>query len=269
MAKEVHVAVIGAGYWGTKLIYEYLALSRENKHVKLSAIVDISKERLKYIAEKFNLPGSILYTDVEQVVKNEKINAVHIATPNETHFQLASLMLKHDKHVLLEKPMALSSREAFKLVRLAETADKVLLVGHIFRFNNALTKVRKMIKNNELGEIRYLDLTWATYLVPPPANRDIIFDLAPHPVDIINFLLDEWPYEVYTIAKSPIRRKKKLEEVAYSLLKLPRDIIASIKLSWLEYGPKKRYVQIVTDKCKSIKHNQGNDKTFHKHNHKK
>ena len=248
MAEKVHVAVIGAGYWGAKLIYEYIQLSKQNPNVKLVAVVDKSKERLRKIATMYNLPNSMLHKEPEEIAKNSDINAVHIATPNETHYQLAALMLEHDKHVLLEKPMALSSREAFKLARLAETTGKVLLVGHIFRFNNALKHLRERLRNTDPQEVYYIDLIWAAHLNPPPPNRDIIFDLAPHPVDIINYLLEEWPTEVYTIAQTPIRRRKGLEEVAHTLLRLPHDITASIKLSWIEHGPKKRHVQLVTSK---------------------
>lgn len=249
MVKEIHVAVIGAGYWGTKLISEYLALSQELDYVKLSAIVDVSKEKLEQTAKKFNLPHTMLYTSLDAILGNSSINAVHVATPNETHFEVASIMLEYGKHVLLEKPMALSSRDAFKLVRLAELLGKILLVGHIFRFNDALLKVRKLIRSGEFGEVRYVDLSWAAYLNPPPSDRDVIFDLAPHPVDVINFLLDEWPREVYTVAHSPIRKTPGLEEYAYTVLRLPKNIVASIKLSWLEHGPKKRWVHITTDKA--------------------
>ena len=246
MVKEVHVAVIGAGYWGYKLIREYIALSREDQRVRLSAVVDLSKERLQQVSRELHLPAKILYTDPEAVAKMGDVNAVHIATPNETHYEIATLMLEHDKHVLLEKPMALTSREAFKLARIAEEEDKVLLVGHIFRFNNALRKMKEILNSSD-EELYYMDLVWATHM-KPPQNRDIIFDLAPHPIDIINFLTGEWPHKVFTIGKSFIRQQQGLEEVAYSLLKLPGDPMAAVKLSWVEYGPKTRHVRVVTDK---------------------
>lgn len=246
MAQEIHVAVIGAGYWGYKLIKEYLALSREEQRVKLSAIVDISEERLQRISKEFNLPTNILYKDPEVIAKRDDINAVHIATPNETHYKIALLMLEHDKHILLEKPMALTSREAFKLARIAEEKNKVLLVGHIFRFNNALRKMKEILNNSD-EKVYYMELIWSTYM-HPPHNRDIIFDLAPHPIDIINYLTDEWPVEVYTVGKSFIRQQQGLEEVSYSLLRMPNDIIISIKLSWIEYGPKTRHVKIITNR---------------------
>ena len=246
MAGKVYVAVIGAGYWGRKLIREYIDLSKENDKIKLAAIVDSSRIQLQYVAEEMNIPLNILYTNPTIIAKNEEINAVHIATPNETHYELASNMLENGKHVLLEKPMALTSRQAFKLARISEEKDRILLVGHIFRFNNALKKMKEILsKNNE--EIYYIDLSWTTHM-KPPRNRDIIFDLAPHPIDIINFLTNEWPYEVYSIGNSYIRQKHGLEEAAYTLFKLPGSTMGSIKLSWIEHGPKTREVRIVTYK---------------------
>ena len=246
MAGKVYVAVIGAGYWGRKLIREYIDLSKENDKVKLVAIVDSSGTQLLRISEEMGIPAKMLYTEPSVIAKNSKINAVHIATPNETHFELASNMLENGKHVLLEKPMALTSRQAFKLARISEEKDRVLLVGHIFRFNNALRKMREIFSNNN-EKIYYIDLTWTTH-IKPPRNRDIIFDLAPHPIDIINFLTNEWPCEVYSLGNSYIRQQRGLEEAAYTLFKLPGSTMGSIKLSWVEYGPKTREIKIVTNK---------------------
>jgi len=244
MDTEINVAVVGAGYWGFKLIREYLALSAERDDIKLRAVVDISQERLKEVARKLDLSEVRLLTDYKALLNNPEVNAVHIATPNETHFTIAKDFLLAEKNVLLEKPMTLSSRRAFKLARLAEINNGILLVGHIFRFNNALHKVKEILRKNWIGRVYYMDLTWTTRM-PLPENRDIIFDLAPHPVDIINFLTEEWPHEVYTKAKSYVRGKEGLEETAYSIMELDNDIMAQIKLSWLEHGKKTRSVKIV------------------------
>lgn len=247
MVKQVNVAVVGTGYWGSKLVKEYLALSKKKQEVKLVGIVDISKQRLKQIAKELNLSTSMLYTNVNQVISNSNINAVHIATPNETHYDIAMKFLQAGKHVLLEKPMALSSREAFKLAREAEQKNQILLIGHIYRFNNAVIKTRKLLKENVIGEPRYMEIRWTT-LMPPPPNRDIIFDLAPHPVDIINYLFDDWPKRVHALAKSYIRRTSGKEEAAFILAELPEEQIVSITLSWIHPGPKTRAYTIVGEK---------------------
>ena len=121
MSKSVKVGVIGAGYWGEKLIDEYLKLSSKKSNVKLCAVVDANPERLSYIRDKYSLPSKILYKSHSEVLSNyNEIDAVHIATPNETHYQIAIEAVEKGKSILLEKPMTTSSRSAFKLAREAE-----------------------------------------------------------------------------------------------------------------------------------------------------
>jgi predicted dehydrogenase len=247
MDKQVNVAVVGAGYWGEKLIGEYLRLSEKSK-VKLSAIVDISEKRLSYVKNKYNLHDKIFYYDFQQFLKNDyETDAVHIATPNETHYQIALEAIESGKHVLLEKPMTTSSRSAFKLARKAEKKGVVLQIGHIFRFNNAINMAKKLIENNTLGRIYYLNIRWTTYMQDPP-ERDIIFDLAPHPIDIINQLLEEWPHNTYARARSFKKKKAGLEDSAFIIMELTKDIIAGLALSWIQPGPKTRVIEIVGEK---------------------
>jgi predicted dehydrogenase len=244
MNNQVKIAVIGAGYWGEKLIEEYLKLSNKPT-VKLSAIIDKNRERLNYIKDKHNLPDKILHSEFQEFLKyDNEVDAVHIATPNETHYQIALEALERGKHVLLEKPMTTSSRSAFKLAREAEKRGAVLLVGHIFRFNNAVNMAKSLIENKTLGKIYYLNIRWTTYMQNLP-ERDIVFDLAPHPIDIINHLLEEWPINVYSKAKSFKRRLKGLEESAFITMEMPEDTVAGITLSWIQSGAKTRTVEIV------------------------
>jgi predicted dehydrogenase len=244
MDKQVKVAVIGAGYWGEKLIEEYLRLSKKST-VELCAIIDKNRERLSYIKGKHNLPDKIFHSDFQEFLENDnEADAVHIATPNETHYQIALEALERGKHVLLEKPMTTSSRFAFKLAREAEKREVVLLVGHLFRFNNAINMAKRLIENKTLGKIYYLNIKWTTYMQNLP-ERDIIFDLAPHPIDIVNHLLEEWPVNVYSRARSFKRRLEGLEESAFITMELPEDTIVGITLSWIQPGPKARTVEIV------------------------
>jgi len=243
----INLAVIGAGYWGTKLIGEYLALSRKRQDVRLSSVVDSSPQRLLKVSAICHMPSSMLRRDYNETLNDPKIVGVHIATPNETHYELARKAIEAGKHVLLEKPMCLSSSNAFKLARYAEKSNSVLLIGHIFRFSNAINKVKGMIEKKEIDEIRYAELRWTSLMSPPP-SRDIIFDLAPHPVDILNHIFEEWPAQVYVKAKSYQRKKAGLEEVAFATFEFPKDIIASVMLSWIHHEPRHRTVNLVTKK---------------------
>jgi predicted dehydrogenase len=247
LSKRINIAIIGAGYWGTKLVYEYLALSKKRHDLKLQAIADNSPESLCKIGERFSLPSSMLKKDYDEILEDPKTVGVHIATPNETHYEIAVKAIEAGKNVLLEKPMCLNSSDAFRLARQAEKNGAVLLIGHIFRFNNAINKVKQMIENGEINGVRCVELRWVS-AIPPPPGRDIIFDLAPHPVDILNHIFEEWPTKLYVKGRSYERRKAGLEEVAFATMEFPGDVVASLTLSWIHHGPRERTVLIINEK---------------------
>jgi len=247
LTNDIGIAVVGTGYWGNKLIEEYLSLSNKLQCVKLRAVVDGSPEILRNVGEKFSLPKSMLKQSIDEVLEDPEITGVHIATPNDTHYDLAMKAITAGRNVLLEKPMCLTSSEAFKLARSAEKNNLVLLIGHIFRFNNAINKIKDMYEKKELTSVRCIELRWASSMSPPP-NRDILFDLAPHPIDILNHIFEEWPVQVYAKGKSYERKKAGLEEVAYITLDFPDNIIALVTLSWLHHGCRERSVNIISEK---------------------
>lgn len=242
--KKVHVVVIGAGYWGEKLIQEYLNLSVERPDVVLYAIVDIDDRRLNYLKEKYDLPSKILYKNYLEVLSDNNVDAVHIAVPNEKHYQIAMDAIEKGKNILLEKPMTTCSRTAFKLARAAEKAGLIMMVGHIFRFNNAVNMAKELVMSKKMGKIYYLTLKWVTNMQALP-QTDIVFDLAPHPIDILNHLLDEWPISVFARAKSFKREKPNFEDVAFIMMEFPENIMAETTLSWIHHGIKTRSIEIV------------------------
>ncbi len=233
--KKIGVAVIGAGYWGKKHVDEYSKMSS----VDIKMVCDKVQDNLKFCKENYGIKD--VSTDYRDVIKRKDIDAVSVCTPNETHYQICKDMINAGKHVLVEKPMTLSSKEAHELVELAKKKNVILFVGHIFRFNNALDKIRKLIRENFFGKIFLMKLKWTNYN-PPFPNRDVIFDLAPHMFDIINYLTDRWPKTVFCMAK-PYRRER-LEEAAYILCEMGDNTIANIEINWLE-SPKKREITII------------------------
>jgi len=245
--QTVRIAVIGAGYWGTKLAHEYSLLSKAIDGVSLDCVADISNEQLKVLRLQLGNDSANFCNDYREVLKDSEIDAVHIALPNHLHYEAACLALESGKHVLIEKPMTTSSREALELVSLSEKKDLVLQVGHIFRFNNALRKVREIMKES-LGKVFYANLIWATYL-SPPEDRDIVFDLAPHPVDVLNYLLDEWPITVNAMGSSYVRKEAGKEEMAFIDLKFPNSVLANVYVSWIDHERKERSVQLVGEKA--------------------
>jgi len=236
--RKINVGVIGVGYWGKKILHEYLQLSKNNSLVDLHGACDLLEDNLKH-CENYGIPCMTKYR--EEIISSPEIDAVNICTPNETHYQICREALEAGKHVLVEKPMTLSSAEAYELVKLARRQDLVLSVGHIFRFNNALRMARDLIKNGFFGDLFYLKLVWTT-LTPPFEGRDIITDLAPHPFDIVHFLVGEWPTKITCKAKA--YRREKLEEMAYIMAEFRNNVTAHVELSWLMPG-KNREVSVM------------------------
>lgn len=245
--KKTNVAVIGVGYWGKKIMCEYSQLAKGNSNVNLSAVCDLSKENLQFCNNNYHIP--YVCTSLEEILSSSEIDAVNICTPSETHFKISKAALEAGKHVLVEKPMSLTSSEAYELYELAKAKGLVISVGHIYRFNNALKKVRRLIKDGYFGNIYYLKLRWTT-LCPSPEGRDILTDLAPHPFDIINYLVNDWPSKL--LCKANTFRRKELEEVAYCIAEFDNGMMAHIELSWL-LPEKIREVNVIGSKrCAKI-----------------
>jgi len=249
MKDSVNVAVIGAGYWGKKVLREYLQLARSDSKVNLLMVCDLQDENLRYCNKEFHILAKNLTKEYKEVVGSNDVDAVHICTPNETHYQMCKEALSADKHVLLEKPMALHAKHAWELVGIAESRGLILQVGHIFRFNNALKMMRDLIAHDYFGDLYYLKLQWTT-LMPSPLNRDIIFDLGPHPVDIVNYLLKKWPTKVACRARA--YRRELLEELAYITMEFDGKLMAHIELSWLQPGKVRQATIIGSERSASV-----------------
>ena len=249
MKDSVNIAVIGAGYWGKKVIKEYLQLARSDPKVNLLMVCDVKDENLRCCNEAFDIPEEKLTVDYGQALSSNDVDAVHVCTPNETHYRICKEALSANKHVLLEKPMALHAKNAWELVGLAKSRDLILQVGHIFRFNNALKMMRDLISHNYFGDLYYLKLQWTT-LMPSPLNRDIIFDLGPHPIDILNYLLKKWPTKVS--CKAMAYRRKLLEELAYITMEFDHKLMAHIELSWLQPGKVRQATIVGSERSASV-----------------
>ena len=240
----IRIAVIGAGYWGAKLAREYAAIESSTNEASLSMVVDSYAPALNSVSAELGQNGRTFSTDYQDAIRSDRVDAVHIALPTPLHYATARSALEAGKHVLVEKPMASTSREAFKLASLAEQTGLVLQVGHIFRFNAALKMVRKMIHEGRIGKVYYAKLEWTVDQIPS-GDRDIVFDLAPHPIDVLNYLLDEWPVNVEAMGESYHRKKDSLEEMAFINLEFPDRITSNVYLSWIQPGSKDRLIRVV------------------------
>ena len=241
MIDQVGIAVLGAGYWGRKLVSEYLAAERRGNAILLK-VCDPSVAALDalLLTKETSAVGRARLTQkIMDVMDDPEISGVHIATPSPSHYKIAKMALERGKNVLVEKPMTLKPYESHELVDLARANNLVLKVGHIFRFNTALQVARRIIRLGELGRLFYVRVQWTDQASFP--DRDIIFDLGPHPVDILNQLLGTWPLQVNGITRA---YRGSGGEVAYLVAEFPCDIFAHIEMSWL-HPNKVREVTVV------------------------
>ncbi len=219
-----NVGVIGAGYWGRKIVDEYSKIDEVN----LIGVADLEQKNLDFCADKYGVKDG--YEDYRELLSREELQAVNVCTPNSSHYEICRAALELDKHVLVEKPITLSSAEGWDLVSLAEEKGLTLSVGHIFRFNNALSEVRRLIDERFFGGLFVMEMTWANLEKPWP-DRDVLMDLAPHMFDIQNYLLSRWPVEI-TCNGGPFRRATG-EEAAYVVSRFEGGPMAMANISWL------------------------------------
>ena len=219
----INVAIIGYGYWGPNLVRNFSSAADCNLHT----VVDFRAERLAVAKRNHSSVNTSNNTD--DVFNNNEIDAVVIATPVFTHFELAKKALESGKHVLLEKPMTSSVAEAEQLIELANKYKKVLMVDHTFLYTGAVQKMKGMIDAGEIGNIKYFDSTRINLgLFQPDVN--VLWDLAPHDISILNYFKNEKPYSVQATGIS--HTKNDIENIAYLTVNYPSDFIAHFNCSW-------------------------------------
>jgi predicted dehydrogenase len=155
--------------------------------------------------------------------------------------------LRAGKHVLIEKPLAASSSEAWELVQRADALQRVLMVGHTFEYNPAVEAVRTIIQSGELGEIYYINATRVNLgLFQPDIN--VVWDLAPHDLSILNYILDSQPVSVSARGGVYVQRERGIHDVAFLTLRYPHDVMAEVRVSWLDPVKTRRYTVVGSKK---------------------
>jgi predicted dehydrogenase len=219
-----NVAVIGYGYWGPNLARNFAALEQ----VHLTGICDLSPERTKLAGRLY--PGARTTTNPSELIGDDSIDAVVIATPVATHFELALQALQSGKHVLVEKPLTSTSREGQRLIEEAERRQRVLMVDHTFNYTGAVRKIRALIEGGDLGDVYYYDSVRVN-LGLFQSDVSVLWDLAVHDLSIMDFLLASHPVAVSATAMSHVRGEP--ENVAYLTLFFDGNLIAHVHVNWL------------------------------------
>lgn len=238
---HTRIGVIGCGHWGPNHIRNFSTL----EGVTVAACADSDAQRLRAVSRFF--PGVRTEADYRRLLASREIDAVVVATPTVTHYQITQQALAAGKHVLVEKPMTLKIAHAEELCRLARARKRVLMVGHTFLFNTGIRKLRDYIAAGEIGKVYYLH-SRRTNLGPIRNDVGVVWDLAAHDVAIFNYLTDSMPVEVS--ARSERFLRKRIEDVAFISLSYPNRVLANIYVSWLD--PKKVRQIVVTGSKKML-----------------
>ena len=223
----VRVGVIGCGYWGPNLIRNLLKVPG----CRVVAIADERSDRLQAVR---HLSGQIkATTETRELVESDSIDAIVIATPISTHFDLAKACLEAGKHVLIEKPLTRTSAQARELIRLARERRRVLMVDHTFIYSGPVRKLQEIIDSGELGDIYYYDSVRLNLgLFQPDVN--VLWDLAPHDFSILTYLLDKTPIRVTASGSSPVAWNGwKRESIVYVTMEFEDRMIAHFHVNWL------------------------------------
>jgi len=221
----LHVALVGYGYWGPNLARNLYQLP----NATLAACCDMDVKKLAEVQALY--PGVRTTPDFASVLADAAIEAMVIATPARTHFSLARQALEAGKHVMVEKPIAMSSPETEALIRLADERRRILMVGHTFEYNPAVLKIRAFMDEGALGDVYYL---YSTRVNLGRVQQDLnaLWSIAPHDISIMNFLLGAQPLEVS--ARGARCLGSNVEDVVFANLAYPGGIIAHVHASWLD-----------------------------------
>jgi len=220
----VRVAVVGLGYWGPNLVRNLQALPGAD----LQMICDKNGQRLDQITRRY--PTSRTTVDYADVLEDDGIEAVVIATPIGTHYRLADAALRAGKHVFVEKPLAASSADAQALADTAAQGGLVLLPGHTFLYSPPVLKVRDLIREGALGDIYFVS-TSRVNLGLHQTDASVVWDLGPHDFSILQFWLEETPTMVSAISRNCIMPRT--PDVTFINLEYASETIAQVELSWL------------------------------------
>lgn len=221
----MHVAVIGAGHWGPNLIRNFYSMRNVNK----VTVCDTRRERLDYIKGLF--PHVTVTDDFQSLLLTNSVDAIVIALPARLHYQYAKAAIEHGKHVMVEKPMATSSRECRELIDLSRASGKIFMVGHTFEYNSVVRKIKEYIDNEDLGEIYYI---YSQRLNLGKVRQDVnaMWNLAPHDISIILYWLQEEPTKVS--AQGFTFLQPGIEDVVFMNLCFSSKRGAHIHVSWLD-----------------------------------
>lgn len=221
----VGVAVVGYGYWGPNLVRNLV----EARAAQLHWVCDSQSERLEAAARRY--PGVGVTSDLDEILRDSRVDAICLATPTHTHYRLARAVLESGRHVLVEKPLCESSSQAQELIELARSKNLTLMVDHTFIYTPAVRYIRSAIESGRLGRLFYFDSTRVN-LGLFQSDVNVLWDLAVHDLAILDYLLPDYrPVAVSATGISHFPRRP--QNMAYLTCFYKENLVAHVHANWL------------------------------------
>jgi predicted dehydrogenase len=222
-ASTLKIGVIGYGYWGPNVVRNFYNVP----NATVVAVADVSPKSLERVRGVY--PSMDVTTNADDILNDPGIDAVAIVTPISHHYPLAKKALENGKHVFVEKPFTASVAEAEELIELAERKNLTIMVDHTFLFTGAVRKIRELIDNGTLGKLYYYDSTRVNLgIFQHDAN--VVWDLAPHDLSIIDYLIPDAPSAVVATGEKHVNGE---EDMAFITMYFPGKVIAHLNVNWL------------------------------------
>jgi predicted dehydrogenase len=218
------IGVVGYGYWGPHIVKNFSSIPG----VAVASVCDIEQRALYKVKKQYE--GMHITRDYNEIINSSVIDAVAIVTPVSTHYEIAKKALLSGKHIFIEKPFTASSAEAEELIELAEKNNLIIMVDHTFLFCGAVKKIKQLIDDDVLGELYYFD-SIRINLGLFQKDVNVVWDLAPHDLSIMHYLIGKEPVGLATTGISHFNDD--IENVAYITVYFPGNLIAHINISWL------------------------------------
>lgn len=239
MSDVIGLAVVGAGYWGPNLVRN----AAETPGAELRVICDLDEDRLKKIGARY--PGAVLTPKFDDVLANDEVQGIILATPAASHHELAKRTMEAGKDVLVEKPMATSTSECRDLIRVADDQGQVLMVGHTFIYNAAVKTIKKLVDDGELGDLLYI---YSSRVNLGRIRRDVnaLWNVAPHDISIMNHVLGEEPHRVRATGRAFLQPG--IEDVVFAVFDYPGGAVAHVHSSWLDPSKVRRTTFVGSEK---------------------
>jgi predicted dehydrogenase len=226
MKPKINIGQIGVGYWGPNLLRNLVA----NKTCNVKTVIDLVEDRRDFVRSLY--PAIHVSDDASEVINDPDIDAVVIATPVASHFDLALRSIENSKHVLVEKPMATSEGEIEEIDRLSSEKNLVVMVGHTFLYNSAVRYVKNRIDSGDLGDIRYI-YSQRVNLGRIRHDVDALWNFAPHDISIIQYWLGN-PTPVSVVKRGIDFIQNGVDDVVFMNIIYQSNIMANIHVSWLD-----------------------------------